>query len=386
MISFTLCNPTDIRFGKGQITALSDLIAPGSKVLMLYGGGSIFRNGIEAQVRAALPGREIMPFGGVEPNPVYETLQRASAEACAVGVDIVLGVGGGSVIDAAKFLAAMIASGQDDPWDRFVAGDFPADTLPVGAVLTLAATGSESNAVSVISSQARDLKLPFPNERARPRFAILDPSALASLSRRQLENGVVDAFTHVLEQYMTCPVNVPIQYGYSETLMRVLAEWGPRLLASGPGPEGDAARENVMWAANQALNGLIGAGVPQDWSTHMIGHAITAVYGIDHARTLSAVMPALMRHQIDRKQAMLARLGRTVWGLAGDDDALVASDAIDATEDFFARMGCPVRVSQLGVPFDAEPVVAHLERAGHVALGEHGAIDPDAVRAILRAA
>lgn len=386
MISFALCNPTDIRFGKGQIAALADLVAPAAKVLLLYGGGSVLRNGIEAQVRAALPGRQVVAFGGVEPNPVYETLKRAAAVGVAQSVDLVLGVGGGSVVDAAKFLAAMIAAGEEDPWDSFVSGNFPANTLPVGAVLTLAATGSESNAVSVISSTRRGLKLPFRNERARPRFAVLDPSTLASLSRRQSENGVVDAFTHVLEQYMTWPVNAPIQYGYSETLMQVLVEWGPRLLAAGPGPDGDAARENVMWAANQALNGLIAAGVPEDWSTHMIGHAITAVYGIDHARTLSAVMPALMRHEIARKQAMLARLGRKVWDITGTDEAEVAARAIDATEDFFRRMGCPVRPSELGVDFDPEPVVGHLERAGQVRLGEHGTISPDTVRAILRAA
>lgn len=386
MVSFSLCIPTDIRFGKGQIGALSELVAPDACVLLLYGGGSILKNGVEAEVRAALPGRRIVAFGGVEPNPVYETLQRASAQGRDAGVDLVLGVGGGSVIDAAKFLAAMIASGQDDPWDRFVAEDFPAHTLPVGAVLTLAATGSESNPVSVITSLARELKLPFRNERARPGFAILDPDTLASLSRKQQENGVVDAFTHVLEQYMTYPVNTPIQYGYSETLMQVLAEWGPRLLSDGPGPEGDEARENVMWAANQALNGLIAAGVPEDWSTHMIGHAITAVYGIDHARTLSAVMPALMRHELARKRQMLARLGRKVWGIVGDDDDAVAEAAIVATEDFFSRMGCPIRTSELVDAFDPEPVVSHLERAGQTALGEHGSIGPDAVRAILRAA
>lgn len=386
MISFALCNPTDIRFGKGQIAALDGLVAPGGRVLLLYGGGSILRNGVEAQVRRALPGREITAFGGVEPNPVYETLQRAAELGRAARIDLVLGVGGGSVVDAAKFLAALIALPEADPWDRLVEGDFPSDTLPVGAVLTLAATGSESNAVSVISSTLRGLKLSFRNEYARPRFAILDPSTLASLSRRQLENGVVDAFSHVLEQYMTWPVNAPIQYGYSETLMRVLAEWGPRLVEDGSGAEGDAARENVMWAANQALNGLIAAGVPEDWSSHMIGHAITAVYGTDHARTLSAVMPGLMRHEMVRKQAMLSRLGRMVWGLDGESEAEIAARAIDATEAFFRRMGCPVSVAEIDAEFDAEPVVAHLVKAGQTRLGEHGVIDAAVVRRILGAA
>jgi NADP-dependent alcohol dehydrogenase len=379
MVSFALCNPTDVRFGKGQIAALNGLVAPAARVLLLYGGGSILRNGVESQVRAALPGREITSIGGVEPNPVYETLQSAAELGRTAKVDLVLGVGGGSVVDAAKLLAALIALPEADPWDRLVVGDFPANTLPVGAVLTLAATGSESNAVSVISSTLPGLKLPFRNEYARPRFAVLDPSTLASLSRRQLENGVVDAFSHVLEQYMTWPVNAPIQYGYSETLMRVLAEWGPRLIGDGPGPEGDAARENVMWVANQALNGLIAAGVPEDWSSHMISHAITAVYGTDHARTLSAVMP----HELVRKQTML---GRTVWGIQSDSDAEVAARAIDATEDFFRRMSCPVSVAEIDATFDAEPVVVHLVKAGQTRLGEHGVIDAAAVRSILGAA
>jgi NADP-dependent alcohol dehydrogenase len=234
----------------------------------------------------------------------------------------------------------------------------------------------------VISSTTYALKVPFANERARPRFAILDPTTMESLSRRQLENGVVDAFTHVVEQYLTLPVNAPIQHGFSETVLRTLIEWGPKLIAE----PSDEARETVMWAANQALNGLIGAGVPQDWSTHMVGHAITAVHGIDHARTLSAVMPALLRHKLEGKQAMLARYGREVWGLREGSEAKIAEAAIDRTEAFFRQMGCPVRLSELGVDVDTAEIVAHLERAGHTALGETADIDLPAVRRILEMA
>src|SRR5690606_34150427 len=198
-------------------------------------------------------------FGGVEVNPVYETLQRAMQAARAANVDFVLGVGGGSVIDAAKYLAAMIASGEDDPWDRLAAGGEGIVPLPNGAVLTLPATGSESNPTSVISHKGRGLKLPVAMQAMRPRFAIMDPTTMLSLSRRQLENGVVDSFIHTLEQYLTLPVNAPVQYGYSETLLGVLLEWGPVLVEE----RSEEACENVMWAANQALNGLIGAGVPQ---------------------------------------------------------------------------------------------------------------------------
>ena len=381
-MKFALCNPTDIRFGIGQIKQLRDLVPAGSSVLLLYGGGSIKANGVHDQVMTALADSKVVEFGGVEPNPLYETLQRAANVARENNIDLVLGVGGGSVADAAKFLATMLGMPGDDPWPELVAGKLPEKTIPVGIVLTLAATGSESNPTSVISSTRYGLKLPFANQQARPRFAILDPSTMASLSRRQLENGVVDAFTHVLEQYMTRPVNAPIQYGFSETIMKVLAEWGPKLIKE----PSDEARENVMWAANQALNGLIGAGVPQDWSTHMIGHAITAVYGIDHARTLSAIMPALMRERLEAKTAMLARYGRTVWDIRADDDREAATQAIARTEQFFAQMGCPVALSGFDQAIDHEKIVDHLEKAGHVALGEDRAVNPAMVRAILEKA
>lgn len=378
-MKFALCNPTDIRFGMGQIKQLRDLVKPGSSVLLLFGGGSIKANGVYDQVMAALEGSKVVEFGGVEPNPLYETLQRAMKVARDNQVDLVLGVGGGSVADAAKFLATMIGMPGDDPWPELVAGKLPETTVPVGIVLTLAATGSESNPTSVISSTHYGLKLPFANQNARPRFAILDPKTMASLSRRQLENGVVDAFTHVLEQYMTRPVNAPIQYGFSETIMKVLAEWGPRLINE----PSDEARENVMWAANQALNGLIGAGVPQDWSTHMIGHALTAVYGIDHARTLSAIMPALMRERLDIKASMLARYGRTVWDIQVSDEREAALEAIARTEQFFAQMGCPVTLGELDETIDHEQIVDHLEKAGHNALGEDRGVNPSMVRVIL---
>lgn len=381
-MKFALCNPTDIRFGIGQIKQLRDLVPAGSSVLLLFGGGSIKANGVHDQVMAALEGSKVVEFGGVEPNPLYETLQKAAKVARENNIDLVLGVGGGSVADAAKFLATMIGMPGDDPWPELVAGKLPEKTIPVGIVLTLAATGSESNPTSVISSTHYGLKLPFANQQARPRFAILDPSTMASLSRRQLENGVVDAFTHVLEQYMTRPVNAPIQYGFSETIMKVLVEWGPKLIKE----PSDEARENVMWAANQALNGLIGAGVPQDWSTHMIGHAITAVYGIDHARTLSAIMPALMRERFDAKTAMLARYGRTVWEIRTNDDREAAAEAIARTEQFFAQMGCPVTLGEFDETVDHDKIVDHLEKAGHTSLGEDRGVTPDMVRAILKKA
>jgi NADP-dependent alcohol dehydrogenase len=383
MMAFQLCNPTKILFGAGQLKQLEGLIAPGTRVLVLYGGGSIKRNGIYDQVMAGLAHCTVVEFGGIETNPVYETILKAAGLARGVGSELILAVGGGSVADAGKFLATIVPIDEADPWDYLVEGGAPQRTLPVGVVLTLPATGSESNPVSVISSKTRGLKLPFANDSARPTFAVLDPDFMRSLDRRQLENGVVDAFTHVIEQYLTLPLNAPVQFGFSETLLKVLIEWGPRLVETGS----VEARENVMWAANQALNGLIGAGVPQDWSTHMIGHAITALSDLDHARTLTLVMPALMRFKVSDKQAMLVRYARNVWGITEPDEGRAAEQAIDRTEAFFRRMGCPVRFSEIApLKVAPEDIVHHLEEAGHIALGEQQDIGIPQVREILRLA
>jgi NADP-dependent alcohol dehydrogenase len=379
-MKFELKNPTHIVFGDGEIGALARLVPAGTRVLLLYGGGSIKRNGVYGSVMTALRDRVVTEFGGIEVNPHYETILKAAEVVRAGRCELIVAVGGGSVIDAAKFLASAAVSSLADPWDAFAAGHYPANGLPVGCVLTLPATGSESNAVSVITSVGRGLKIPFRNEATRPAFAIMDPSTMRSLDKRQLGNGVVDAMTHVLEQYITVPANIPVQHGFSEALLRTLIEWGPILLDENT-PE---ARENVMWAANQALNGLIGAGVTQDWSTHMIGHALTALYEIDHARSLSAVMPALFRFKFEAKMAMLARYARNVWGVDDTDDRRAAERGIQLTEAFFKRMGLPVRTSQFDVAaVSADDVVDHLERAGQTKLGEAGDISGSEVRRIL---
>lgn len=381
-MKFDLQNPTRIVFGIGTIGQLRELTAGYERILLVYGGGSIRGNGVYDQVIEALAGKRVVEYSGIEANPEYQTVLKGAELARRENCDFVLGVGGGSVIDASKFLAAIVPLSEGDAWDRLTAGETPVP-VPNGAVLTLPATGSESNPVSVISRHERTLKVPFRNESARPVFAILDPSTMKSLSRRQLENGVVDAVSHVIEQYLTLPVNAPIQRGYSETLLEVLFEWGPKLIDE----DSDEARENVMWAANQALNGLIGAGVPQDWSSHMIGHAITALYGVDHARTLSMVMPSLLAYRRDAKLPMLARFARRVWHIDADDDMEAAMLGIERTRDFFARMGCPVRLGDVApIRIDAEAIVEHVERAGQLPLGEGKDIGGNEIRAVLAAA
>lgn len=382
-MNFELQNTTRIVFGRNRIADLDRLVGADERVLLLFGGGSIKANGVYDQVVRSLGQRQVVAFGGMEANPEYDTIMEARRVAREAGTTFVLGVGGGSVIDASKFLAAVIRTDDQDPWDLLVSGGRAIDPLPNGAILTLPATGSESNPVSVISRKSRGLKLPFAIEGARPSFAILDSSTMASLSRRQLENGVTDAVTHVLEQYLTDDQNLAIQYGFSEVLLSTLFEVGP-LLINAPT---DDVRDTVMWAANQALNGLIGAGVGQDWSTHMIGHAITALYGIDHARTLSLVMPHLLRNRIDAKRRMLARFGRRVWKIDGADDHSVALEAIDRLERFFVLMGCPVRMRDLpSVHFNIEDIIDHLERARQLPLGEHKNLYADDIRRILQAA
>lgn len=375
-------NRTTVVFGSGAIDRLSSLLAQDARILLLYGGGSIKANGVYDAVMQALGERFVVPFGGIEPNPEYRTIMNAASVFHGNGLTFILGVGGGSVIDAAKFLAAAVRIDKGEAWNQLTGAD-RFEAVENGAVLTLPATGSESNSVSVISHAEHRLKLPFRNETTRPKFAILDPSTMRSLPLRQLENGVVDSVTHVLEQYLTVPVNAPIQHGYSETLLGVLFAWGPRLIAE----QSDEARENVMWAANQALNGLIGAGVPQDWSTHMIGHALTALYGLDHARSLSLIMPHVMRHQIRGKQTMLTRYARRVWQLSEPDDYRAAEKAIDMTEDFFRRMNCPTRFSEVpGLVVDADDVIAHLTNARQLPLGEAADLGTKEIFSILQAA
>lgn len=380
MMNFDLSNPTRIVFGQGRIADLDRLVPRDARILLLFGGGSIKHNGIYDQVISGLGNRFVLPFGGVEANPQYDTIMAARAALNENGCTFVLGVGGGSVIDAAKFLARIATMTAPDPWDALVAGEKALAPLPNAAVLTLPATGSESNAVSVISRAGYGLKLPFAAERARPVFAILDPDTMKSLSRRQLENGVVDAFTHVIEQYLTLPVSAPVQHGFSETLLQTLIEWGPVLIDA----PSDESRAAVMWAANQALNGLIGSGVPQDWSTHMIGHAMTALYGIDHARTLSAVMPALLRFKTSGKLVMLARYGRRVWHIDHADDAVVAAEAIDRTAAFFEKMGCPTRLSHFSeIAIEPDAIVALISKAGQFPLGESQDLGAEEVRSVL---
>ena len=380
-MKFSYSNPTVIHFGQGKIASIAKAIDPARKVLVIYGGGSIKTNGVYDQVAAALEGHAWMEFGGVEPNPTVETLDQAVALIRKEGLDYILAVGGGSVIDGSKYVAA--ASCYDgNGWDILLGKHRVKQALPLGAVLTLPATGSESNGGAVITRCTTKEKLVFSSDAVYPRFAVLDPDVIKSLPEKQVANGLVDAFVHVCEQYLTYPTQAWVQDGYAEVLLRNLVNLSLQFKER----DNDSWRANFMWTANQALNGLIGVGVPQDWATHMIGHELTAEYGIDHARTLAIVLPALLRNQLENKKVKLAQMGRSVFNLAPDVD--LPQRTINAIEQLFRDLGIPVRLSEAGVtdPNAAELIAAGMEGHGMRKLGEKGVITPDVVREIVAAA
>ncbi len=383
MQNFTFSNPTKIVFGEGQIKEIAQLIPANARVLVTYGGGSIKKNGVYDQVVKALEGKTWFEFSGIEPNPHYETLMQAVALVKKEKIDFLLPVGGGSVIDGTKLIAAAV-NFEGEPWDILAKHAPFHSALPIGCILTLPATGTESNGNSVITKAATQEKLAFGSPLVYPQFAILDPTTTYSLPPRQIANGVVDAFVHIMEQYLTYPVDAKVQDRFAEGLLLTLIEEGPRALKE---PENYQVRANVMWAATMALNGLIGVGVPQDWATHMIGHELTAMHGLDHAQTLAVVLPAVMQHQREKKHAKLVQYGRRVWNLTQADEAQVIDAAIAATRQFFEQMGNPTTLSGYGVGRESIPkLVDMLVKHELLALGEHGAITPDASREILELA
>ncbi|WP_413283112.1 iron-containing alcohol dehydrogenase [Vibrio sp. MA40-2] len=384
MFNFSFQNPTQIHFGPEQIQAITTDIPKDAKVLMLYGGGSIKSNGVYDQVVEALKDHTFFEFSGIEPNPKYDTVMKAVKMVKENDVDFLLAVGGGSVVDGSKFVAAAARFEGEDPWD-IVAKRAPVDSaIPLGVVLTLPATGSESNGGSVITRDGN--KLPFMSPLVRPVFAVLDPKTTLSLSERQVSNGVIDAFIHVMEQYLTYNVNAKVQDYFAESLLRILIEEGPKALDEKT-REDLEVRSNIMWSATMALNGLIGSGVPQDWATHMIGHELTASYEIDHARTLSIVLPAVMKVCREKKQDKLLQYAKNVWSITEGSDEEKVDLAIAKTEAFFQEMKVPVRLSEVDLSeSDIDGLIVNLEKHGMVKLGEHGDVTIDVSRKILQTA
>ena len=376
MEPFVYHNPTEILFGPGMIRQVAPRIPQDAKILWVYGSGSIFRNGVADQVRAALGARPYIEFGGIEPNPEYVTCMRAVEVARRESVNFVLATGGGSVLDAAKFIAAATVYRGEDPWEILrTHGEVVTGALPIGTVLTLPATGSEANGNSVISRRETREKLHFTSAHVFPKFSVLDPEVTRTLPSRYVRNGIVDAFVHVTEQYITRPANAPLQDRLAEAVLATLVEVGPRTLRD---PSDLDARASFMWSTTLALNTLLGCGVPEDWATHMIGHELTALYGMDHAETLAVVLFGVWTYKLSTKRAKLEQFGRRVWSVVS------AEEAMRKTEAFFNSIGMPTRLRDYGVDAaEAAREVSTRFRAHGWAFGEDGDIDADAVRAIL---
>ncbi|HOI48986.1 MAG TPA: iron-containing alcohol dehydrogenase [Prolixibacteraceae bacterium] len=382
MYNFEYQNPVKIIFGKGQIAKLAVEVPKESKILLTYGGGSIFKNGVYDQVKAALKGYEVLEFGGIEPNPLYETCMKAVELVEREKVDFLLAVGGGSVLDATKFISAAACYTQGDPWE-FLVHRFEISitaAIPIGTVLTLPATGSEMNGTAVISRQSTQEKLAFASLLVMPKFSILDPECVFSLPDRQVANGIADAFVHVMEQYLTFPVNSPLQDRLAEGILLTLVEEGPKVLANRT--DYDAAA-NFMWSATLALNGLIGMGVPQDWATHGIGHELTAYHGIDHARTLAVVLPGMMQIRRRQKEAKILQYGERIWGITSGSTDERIDRAIEKTVAFFESLEIPTRLVDYQVPAETiDRIVVRFEQRG-TRMGETREIDSAETRRIL---
>ena len=381
MLNFDFQNPTKLMFGQGRIADIAGEIPRDARVLITYGGGSVKKNGVLEQVKAALAGYDLTEFAGIEPNPLYETLMKAVELVKSKKIDYLLAVGGGSVIDGTKFIAcAALFTG--DPWEIILRrGVGITEAMPLGAILTLPATGSESNPRAVVTRKSMNAKISFYSTAIFPRFAVLDPTITYSLPPAQISNGVVDAYMHVFEQYMTYPVEAKLQERFSEGILLTLLEEGPRALAD---PLNYEVRSNVMLCATMALNGLIGSGVPHDWSTHMVSHELTALYGIDHACTLALLMPGMLKVQKEDKRLRLLQYAVRIWGLKdGDEDANIDA-AIEKTREFFETMQLKTRLSDYGLTADNIPeILAHLEKHDMVRLGERKNVTPDRVRQAL---
>ncbi|GHC50978.1 iron-containing alcohol dehydrogenase [Ulvibacter litoralis] len=385
MNNFNFKNPTKIIFGKDTIEQLKNEIPEDAKVLLLYGGGSIKKNGIYDQVRTALANVSVIEFGGIPANPEYAVLMKALEVIKTENITYLLAVGGGSVIDGTKFLSAAALYEGNTPWDILKENIRTEKGLPFGTVLTLPATGSEMNSGAVITRAETKEKLAMGGPGLFPQFSILDPQVITSIPERQLANGLTDAFTHVLEQYMTYPTGALLQDRFAESILQTLVEVAPKVLKD---PTDYKAASNFMWSCTMALNGLIQQGVPTDWAVHAIGHELTALFGIDHARTLAVIAPSHYKFNFEAKKEKLAQYGERVWNITEGSIDDKAYAAIEKTVDFFHKLGIDTKLSDYTKDYEgtAEKISQRFTDRGWLGLGEHQSLSPDKVEKIVKMA
>ncbi|MFD2541480.1 iron-containing alcohol dehydrogenase [Lacinutrix gracilariae] len=385
MNNFEFKNPTKIIFGKDTIEKLESEIPKEAKVLLLYGGGSIKKNGIYDQVKTALSNVDVVEFGGIPANPEYATLMDALQIIKEENITYLLAVGGGSVIDGTKFLSAAAVYTGDTPWDILTQNIRTEKGMPFGTVLTLPATGSEMNSGAVITRAETKEKLAMGGPGLFPQFSILDPQVITSIPRRQLANGLTDAFTHVLEQYMTYPIGASLQDHFAESILQTLIEVAPKVLKD---PTDYQAASNFMWSCTMALNGLIQKGVPTDWAVHAIGHELTALFGIDHARTLAVIAPSHYKYNFEAKKDKLAQYAERVWNITEGSTDDKAYAAIERTVVFFHELGIDTKLSDYTEDYEgtAEKISKRFTDRGWLGLGEHQDLSPDKVEKIVKMA
>lgn len=385
MYNFDFYNPTRILFGKDRLDQIDKFVPSDAKVLINFGGGSAKRSGLIDKVKTALGSRKVFEFGGIEPNPHYETLMKAVEVVRIEKIDFILAVGGGSVIDGTKFIS-LAAHYKGNPGDLLRGGFIPSDEIekavPFGTVLTLPATGSEMNNGAVISY--KNGKYFFFSELAFPKFSILDPTITFTLPKIQVANGIVDTFVHTTEQYITFPVDARVQDRIAEGILQTLIEVGEKTINE---PDNYDARANLVWSATMALNGLIGAGVPQDWTTHMIGHELTALFGIDHGQTLAIIYPVVLEVRRTQKHTKLLQYAERVWHIENGSDEEKITLAIQKTREFFESLGIKTNLSKYGVNADKIPVIVEqLKAHGLTALSETRDITLDISQQVLERA
>ena len=383
MNNFEFKNPTKIIFGKDTIEKLKNEIPKGAKVLVVYGGGSIQQNGIYDQVIKALETYDIVAFGGIPANPEYAVLMDALKVIKDEKITYLLAVGGGSVIDGTKFLSSAAVYKGETPWDILSENIGTEKGMPFGTVLTLPATGSEMNSGAVITRTATKEKRTMGGPGLFPEFSILDPQVIASIPKRQLANGLTDAFMHVLEQYMTYPNGAILQDRFAESILQTIIEVAPTIVKD---PTDYKTASNFMWSCTMALNGLIQKGVPTDWAIHAMGHELTALFGIDHARTLAIVAPSHYKYNFETKKEKLAQYGERVWNITEGNTEDKAHAAIEKTVSFFHALGIDTKLSDYTKDYEgtAEEIAQRFTDRGWLGLGEHQALSPDKVEEILK--
>ena len=380
MNNFRFYNPVEVVFGSNTISNLSTLVPRDKKVLITYGGGSIKSNGVYNQVMAALPKHRIVEFGGIEPNPEYETLCKAAQICKNEHIGFILSVGGGSVLDGSKFIAAA-AKYAGEPWDFFNGKAQPIMAIPLGSVMTMPATGSEMNFNAVISRRELNEKRALRNPKILPKFTVLDPDTTISIPVRQRINGVVDSFVHIMEQYLTFDNGAYVSDNMAEGLLLTLVDHGKTYVQD---PNNKTTASNIMWTSTMALNGLISCGVVSDWSTHGIGHIFTALYGLDHAQTLAVILPGVMHVMRVGKQEKILRYGNRIWGIVDGTAEERVDLAIAKTEEFFKSLGAKTRLSEYNIGNESiDAVVAELEKQNLLPLGENKNMDAQIIRDII---